>query len=443
MTPERWSEIRDALRPGVGPRPGGSRKVAGARVRGRRGARRRGALAARLERGGRRVSGGARRRADAPVGALARGAAAGAHRALGRSCASSDTEAWAPSTSASATNRGVRACGPRSSSSGAAWTRTSSCGDSGPSGRSWPGSTIPNIARLLDGGSTTDGLPYFAMEYVEGRHLLEDCAARGAGHAAADHALPRGLRCGGLRPPPSRRASGSQALEHPRDAGGLAEAARLRPRAAVAAGRRRRPGTRTETGFRLLTPDYASPEQVRGERITTADRHLFSGRRPLSPACRAGPLSDDRPRLRRGDRPRGLRTGAGAAGRLPGPRQHRAHGAPQGARAPLRLRRSARRGSEAVPRGPAGDGAQGHARIPRGQVHRAPQGRNGGRGHRRARPRRRDGRGAVSGAGRASRAGGRRGGTSATSGSSRTRSSSSSTTPSATCPARRPRASWS
>src|SRR5262249_53752969 len=35
----------------------------------------------------------------------------------------------------------------------------------------------PNIARLLDGGSTEDGLPYFAMEYVEGRPLLEYSAA--------------------------------------------------------------------------------------------------------------------------------------------------------------------------------------------------------------------------------------------------------------------------
>src|SRR6185369_2543892 len=26
----------------------------------------------------------------------------------------------------------------------------------------------PNIARLLDGGTTDDGLPYFVMEYVEG-----------------------------------------------------------------------------------------------------------------------------------------------------------------------------------------------------------------------------------------------------------------------------------
>jgi eukaryotic-like serine/threonine-protein kinase len=26
----------------------------------------------------------------------------------------------------------------------------------------------PNIARLMDGGSTADGLPYLVMEYVEG-----------------------------------------------------------------------------------------------------------------------------------------------------------------------------------------------------------------------------------------------------------------------------------
>ena len=36
----------------------------------------------------------------------------------------------------------------------------------------------PNIARILDGGSTEDGLPYFVMEYIPGRHLLEDCDAR-------------------------------------------------------------------------------------------------------------------------------------------------------------------------------------------------------------------------------------------------------------------------
>lgn len=31
----------------------------------------------------------------------------------------------------------------------------------------------PNIARLIDGGTTADGLPYFVMEYVPGRTLLD------------------------------------------------------------------------------------------------------------------------------------------------------------------------------------------------------------------------------------------------------------------------------
>src|SRR5207237_7767599 len=31
----------------------------------------------------------------------------------------------------------------------------------------------PNIARLLDGGTTETGLPYFVMEYVEGTPFLE------------------------------------------------------------------------------------------------------------------------------------------------------------------------------------------------------------------------------------------------------------------------------
>lgn len=36
----------------------------------------------------------------------------------------------------------------------------------------------PNIARLLDGGETEDGLPYLVMEYVEGVPLEEHCAAK-------------------------------------------------------------------------------------------------------------------------------------------------------------------------------------------------------------------------------------------------------------------------
>jgi serine/threonine protein kinase len=33
----------------------------------------------------------------------------------------------------------------------------------------------PNIARLYGGGSTTDGLPYFVMEYVEGESIRDFC----------------------------------------------------------------------------------------------------------------------------------------------------------------------------------------------------------------------------------------------------------------------------
>ena len=35
----------------------------------------------------------------------------------------------------------------------------------------------PNIAHLLDGGTTDDGLPYLVMEYIEGRPIDEYCDA--------------------------------------------------------------------------------------------------------------------------------------------------------------------------------------------------------------------------------------------------------------------------
>ncbi len=36
----------------------------------------------------------------------------------------------------------------------------------------------PHIARLIDGGITAGGLPYFAMEFVEGEHIDTYCEAR-------------------------------------------------------------------------------------------------------------------------------------------------------------------------------------------------------------------------------------------------------------------------
>ena len=127
----------------------------------------------------------------------------------------------------------------------------------------------PRIARLLDGGSTSDGLPYFAMEYVEGRHLLDDCSARSldvrrrvelflevcdaVAYAHRHLVVHRDLKPSNILVTPE---GSPKLLDF-----GLARL--LQPDA-------REGGERTETVFRLLTPDYASPEQVRGERITTA-----------------------------------------------------------------------------------------------------------------------------------------------------------------------------
>jgi serine/threonine protein kinase len=42
----------------------------------------------------------------------------------------------------------------------------------------------PNIARLLDGGTTDDGVPYYVMEYVDGQPLLEHCDQKSLSNAA-------------------------------------------------------------------------------------------------------------------------------------------------------------------------------------------------------------------------------------------------------------------
>jgi serine/threonine protein kinase/Flp pilus assembly protein TadD len=125
----------------------------------------------------------------------------------------------------------------------------------------------PNIARLLDGGTTEDGRPYFVMDYVEGLPLDVYCDAHmlqiperlklfrivcSAVHYAHQHGvIHRDLKPGNILVTPS---GVPKLLDF-----GIAKV--LNPElSSLTAG-----STMT---VRPLTPAYASPEQTRGETIT-------------------------------------------------------------------------------------------------------------------------------------------------------------------------------
>ena len=128
----------------------------------------------------------------------------------------------------------------------------------------------PNIARLLDGGTTEDGEPYFVMEFVEGEALLDYCDRHrlsveerlrlfGEVCAAVQHAHRNLVVHRDIKPSNILVTEGGvpKLLDF-----GIAKL--LSPEGAL------EPADQTATVTRVLTPDYASPEQVRGQPITTA-----------------------------------------------------------------------------------------------------------------------------------------------------------------------------
>jgi tetratricopeptide (TPR) repeat protein/tRNA A-37 threonylcarbamoyl transferase component Bud32 len=124
----------------------------------------------------------------------------------------------------------------------------------------------PNIAALLDGGTTDDGLPYFVMEHVEGTKVTEYCDAHdltirqrvelflhvcaAVEYAHSQFVVHRDLKPGNILV----------------DAGG-------RPKLldfGVCKVLQSRAGSGETVDFsvRMLTPEYASPEQILGDPIT-------------------------------------------------------------------------------------------------------------------------------------------------------------------------------
>ncbi|MEZ4703457.1 MAG: serine/threonine-protein kinase [Rhodothermales bacterium] len=127
----------------------------------------------------------------------------------------------------------------------------------------------PNIARLYDGGLTDDGRPYLAMEYVQGVPIDRYCDAR---QASIDERLRLFIQVGNavayahrslvvhrdLKPTNILVADDGAPVVKLLDFG----IAKLLEASADAID--------TQTGFRLMTPAYAAPEQIRGESVTTA-----------------------------------------------------------------------------------------------------------------------------------------------------------------------------
>ena len=128
----------------------------------------------------------------------------------------------------------------------------------------------PNIAGLLDGGSTADGLPYLVMEYVDGEPITKFCNSHRYSTAerlelfrkvcsAISHAHQKLVVHRDIKPSNVLvTADGTPKLLD----FGIAKL--LLPDWSVDT------NEATATMFRVMTPEYASPEQIQGLPITTA-----------------------------------------------------------------------------------------------------------------------------------------------------------------------------
>lgn len=128
----------------------------------------------------------------------------------------------------------------------------------------------PNIVRLLEGGRTEDGLPYLAMEHIEGAPITQ---------YAIDHALPVVAVLALIRRVCAAMQYAHQNLVVHRDIkpsnilvdkAGVPKVLDFGIAKLLAPIARFKPLAETRPDSTMFTPEYASPEQVRGEPVSTA-----------------------------------------------------------------------------------------------------------------------------------------------------------------------------